>query len=55
MTLEEQKQLHKEFMVAALSGLSGLVRKEGTALEALEIADAALLEYQKRWEGEKGI
>jgi hypothetical protein len=60
LPLEERKQKHFEFMCAALTGVSaGLWGKkvevdiaQTIAKLALCFANAALSEYEKRWEGE---
>lgn len=61
------KLVHLEFMKAAITGLCALNRKgllsktyyipsvEKVIERTAEIADAALLEYQRRWEGEEKV
>lgn len=57
LKINKDKEIHLEFMKAALIGIlchaSRITTPSIAVNDALMTADAALLEYQKRWEGEK--
>lgn len=65
MNLQERKQIHKEFMCAALNGIiannpvapmlskTPQENREYVAKTAVQIADAALLAFEERWKGEE--